>query len=200
MKYQNKDGSCWNTLFSKSCNGLVLKVCLVLFLTALLLNPATLYAVENSTAKHPSGAELEAVFQNFEQYAEKNMKESEIPGMAIAIFKDDKIIYSKAFGVKTIGKTEPVTANTLFQIGSTSKAFTAAMVAMLVDEGKLDWNDRLIDHLPDFKMYDPWVTREFRVKDLMAQRSGMPGYSGDIQVFLGYDRVHIYNAINIFSP
>jgi CubicO group peptidase (beta-lactamase class C family) len=149
---------------------------------------------------HPDGAELEAILQDFEQYAEKSMDDWQIPGMAIAIIRGDEVIYSKGLGVKKLGESVPVTENTIFQIGSTSKAFTATLVAMLVDEGLVDWEDRVIDHLPDFAMYDPEVTQDFRVKDLMSQRSGMPGYSGDELSYFGYSREHIINCIRHIKP
>jgi CubicO group peptidase (beta-lactamase class C family) len=84
-----------------------------------------------------------------------------------------------------------VDENTIFQIGSTSKAFTGALVAMLMDEKKLGWQDRVLDRLEEFQMSDPWVTREFRVEDLMAQHSGLPAHAGDSQAFIGFDRAHI---------
>jgi CubicO group peptidase (beta-lactamase class C family) len=156
----------------------------------------------NEVKKHPVPDEtkLKAIIEDFERYVEKSMQEWQVPGMAIAIIQGDKVIYSKGFGVKKLGESDHVTENTLFQIGSTSKAFTATMIAQLVDEGKLSWNDRVIDHLPDFMMYDPWVTREFRVKDLMAQRSGMHGNSGDLQAFMGYGREHIINSLRYIKP
>ena len=106
--------------------------------------------------------------------------------MAISIVQGDEMIYAKGFGVKKVGENDPVDEKTIFQIGSTSKAFTAALVAMMVDEGKLHWKDKVIDYLPDFRMYDPWVTREFLINDAMAQHSGMPGYAGDFLSFIGY--------------
>jgi CubicO group peptidase (beta-lactamase class C family) len=150
--------------------------------------------------RHPDGAELEAILQNFEQYAEKAMEDWQVPGMAIAIIRGDEVIYSKGLGVKKLGESDPVTQNTIFQIGSTSKAFTSTLVAMLVDEGLVDWEDLVIDHLPDFAMYDPEVTQDFRIKDLMSQRSGMPGYSGDELSYFGYSREHIIHCIRHIKP
>jgi CubicO group peptidase (beta-lactamase class C family) len=120
--------------------------------------------------------------------------------MAIAVVQDGKVVFAKGFGVKHAGGNDPVDEQTLFQIGSTSKAFTAALVAMLVDEKKVGWQDKVINHLPGFKMYDPWVTREFQVEDLMAQRSGLPGSAGDTQAVLGFPREHLLRSLARFKP
>ena len=89
-----------------------------------------------------------------------------MPGLAIAIVKDDRIVLAKGYGVKKLGDPAPVNENTLFAIGSSSKAFTAAGIAMLVDEGKLKWDDPVTKYLPGFELYDPYVTRELTVRDL----------------------------------
>ena len=77
----------------------------------------------------------------------------------------------------------PVDTETLFRIASTSKAFTTASLAMLVDEGKLDWNDKVVDHIPDFALYDPWVTKEFTILDLLTHRSGLVSGAGDLMLW-----------------
>ena len=136
----------------------------------------------------------------FEEYANKEMTRWGIPGMAVSIVKDDKIVYAKGFGVKAIGTKDPVTENTVFQIGSTSKAFTAALVAMLVDQEKIKWKDKVIDHAPDFRMFDPWVTREFMVEELLEQHSGLPGYAGDFQAIAGFSREHIRHSTRFIKP
>ena len=150
--------------------------------------------------KLPNNKELQAILVDFEEYAETSMRDWETPGMAVTIVRGDNVIYTKAFGVKTQGGDDPVTTDTIFQIGSTSKAFTAALVAMLVDEGKVGWKDPVIEHVPDFEMYDPWVTREFMVEDLMAQRSGMPAHAIDALVLLGFDRDYIRHALRYVKP
>ena len=128
------------------------------------------------------------------------MRDWKVPGMSIAVVKGDKVVYAKGFGTKRAGMNRPVDADTIFQVGSTTKAFTVALMATLVDEGKADWDDRVIDHFPDFMMYDPWVTREFRVHDLFAQHSGMPFYAGDLQSFIGFDRDHIIHSMRYIKP
>ena len=85
----------------------------------------------------------------------------------------------KGFGVRSKAGGVPVDARTMFQIGSTTKAFLAATQGIMVDRGKLHWDDRVVDLYPEFQLRDPWVTREFRVFDLLAQRSGLPPYAND---------------------
>ncbi len=153
-----------------------------------------------SEPKLVSEEELGVILANFEQYAEKSMRDWETPGMAVTIVRGNDIVYTKAFGVKTHNGNDPITTDTIFQIGSTSKAFTAALVAMLVDEGKIRWKDPVTLHLPDFEMYDPWVTREFMIEDLMAQRSGMPSHAIDALVLLGFSRDYIRHALRYAKP
>jgi CubicO group peptidase (beta-lactamase class C family) len=112
--------------------------------------------------------------------AQRALRVNETPGLAIAIVENGRITFARGFGVRRLGEISPVDASTIFQIGSTSKAFTAAALAQLVDEGKLRWDDRVIDHLPDFRMYDPWVTREITVRDLLVHRSGLGLGQGDL--------------------
>ncbi len=106
-------------------------------------------------------------------YINKAIKDWEVPGLAIAIVKDDRVVFAKGFGVRKFGDTTPVDERTMFAIGSSSKAFTSAAVAMLVDEGKVKWDDPVIKYLPDFQMYDPFVTRDLTVRDLLSHRSGL---------------------------
>jgi len=128
------------------------------------------------------------------------MKDWKIPGISIAISKDNEVIHKKGFGTKSPEEFLPIDENTVFQIGSVSKSFTAALVAMLVDEGKLNWNDRIIDHLPDFKMYDTFATKSLLVKDIMTHRSGLRGQAGTYLPNLGYDRNDIYKLLAHIKP
>lgn len=114
-----------------------------------------------------------APLAGLDEYIEKARQDWKIPGMAVAIVKDDKIVYSKGFGVKKLGDTSPVDDKTLFAIGSSSKAFTSAALAILVDEGKVKWDDPVTKYLPEFELYDPYVTREITVRDLLTHRSGL---------------------------
>ena len=105
---------------------------------------------------------------------------SAIPGLAIAIVEEGQAPYVHGFGVRKMGKPAPVDADTIFPIGSTSKAFTVAALATLVDAGKISWDDRVIDRLPGFQMYDPYVTREITIRDLLVHDSGLGPGEGDL--------------------
>jgi CubicO group peptidase (beta-lactamase class C family) len=119
--------------------------------------------------------------QGFDGYVTRSMAAWKIPGLAIAIVRNDSVVLAKGYGVKTLGRPDPVKPSTLFAIGSSSKAFTGVAVAMLVDQGKLEWDDRATQHLPGFQMYDPYVTRELTVRDLLTHRSGLA--ASDLMVF-----------------
>lgn len=103
-----------------------------------------------------------------------------VPGMAVAIVKDGQLVTTKGYGQRSIKSTAPVDEHTLFGIASNSKAFTAAAIGILVDEGKLRWDDKLIDYLPEFKMYAPYVTHEFTLRDMLTHRSGLGIGAGDL--------------------
>ncbi len=96
-----------------------------------------------------------------------------VPGLAVAVTTRDSVIFARGYGVRRLGEPATVDAQTMFAIGSASKAFTGAALAMLTDDRKVTMDDRVIDHLPYFQMYDPWVTRELRVRDLLLHRSGL---------------------------
>lgn len=160
----------------------------------------SLAQAETTQAQKPTPAQLQKILVDFEKYAEQAQKDWQVPGMAIAIVQNDEVIFAKGFGVKKIGGNDQVDAHTIFQIGSTSKAFTATLVGMLVDEHKFAWQDRVVDHLDQFQMNDPWVTREFQIADLMAQHSGLPPLAGDNQSLMGFDRAHIIRSLRYLKP
>ncbi len=145
-------------------------------------------------------ASMAAIVADLEGYALVEMKAQRVPGLAFAIVQGDALVHAKGYGYKTAGGTDPVGAHTVFEVGSTTKAFTAALVGMLVDQGALKWNDSVVDLLPGFRLWDPWVTKEFRVDDLMAQRSGMPAYSLDVMSTLGWPRHEIADAVAFVEP
>ncbi len=132
---------------------------------------------------------------------EKALKTFECPGAAVAIVKDGQVVLAKGYGVKQLGKPEPVLETTRFQIASNSKAFTAALLAMYVDEGKLKWDDRVIDYLADFRLYDAYVTREFTIRDLLTHRSGLGLGAGDLLWFRSqYSRSEIIKRFREVKP
>ena len=103
-----------------------------------------------------------------------------VPGIAVAIVKDNDVVLSKGYGVKKAGSMQKVDANTLFAIASNTKSFTSAALAMLVDEGELKWEDKVRDYLPYFELYSPYVTDEMTIRDLLCHRSGLGTFSGDL--------------------
>ncbi len=111
---------------------------------------------------------------------ERVRKEFEVPGLAVAVVKDGEVLLARGYGVRKLGEAAPVDAHTRFAIASNTKAFTAAALAILVDEGKLKWGDRVIEHLPWFQMADPYVTREMTLRDLFVHRSGLALGAGDL--------------------
>ena len=141
----------------------------------------------------------EAPLQGFDDYVNKAIKDWEVPGLAIAIIKNDRIVLAKGFGVRELGKPALVDEHTLFAIGSSSKAFTAASIAMLVDERKLKWDDPATKYLPGFQLYDPYATRELTVRDLLSHRSGLE--RGDLLWYASaYDRNEVLRRIRYLKP
>jgi CubicO group peptidase (beta-lactamase class C family) len=116
----------------------------------------------------------------FEARVDRLRQEIGVPGMAIAIVENDRVTLAKGFGVRQLGAPEAVDADTIFPTGSTGKAFTVAALGILVDQGKIGWDDKVIDRLQGFQMYDPWVTREMTVRDLLVHRSGLGLGEGDL--------------------
>ena len=111
---------------------------------------------------------------DFDAYVQLAVAEWEVTGLAVAVVKDGEVLFAKGYGIRELGSAAKVDEHTLFAIRSTTKAMTAAAIGMLVDEGKLDWDDPVTDHLPDFRLYDPFVTREITVRDLLTHRAGLP--------------------------
>ena len=130
------------------------------------------------------------------------MQSFNVPGMAVGIVKDGKLIYAKGYGVRELGKPAPVDIDTLFQIGSNTKAFTAAALAILVDEHKIRWEDKVIDYIPEFRLYDPYVTREFTLRDLLSHRSGLGTGAGDLMFYPNTDfsRAEMIRGLRYLKP
>ncbi len=114
--------------------------------------------------------------RGLDAYAEQAMRDWNVPGMALAVVKDDSVVYMRGFGTRTLGRNEPVDAHTSFAIASTTKAFTATAVAMLVDEGKVRWDDPVSMHIPGFAVAAaPGLSGQLTVRDLLSHRTGLPG-------------------------
>ena len=132
-------------------------------------------------------------------YISKSLADWGLPGTAIAVVRNDSVIYARGFGVREVGKPDAVTPNTVFAVGSTSKAFTATALGILVDEGKVAWDDKVTGHLSGFQLFDPYVTRELVVRDLLTHRSGLA--RGD-RLWSGsqYDRAEVLRRVRYLEP
>ncbi|WP_428995338.1 serine hydrolase [Lysobacter enzymogenes] len=138
-------------------------------------------------AVEQAAAPLPEQLQDFDAYVDAVRKQFDVPGIAVAIVKDGQVVLERGYGLRELGKPEPVDAHTLFAIASNTKAFTAASLSMLADEGKLSLDDRVVDHLPWFRMSDAYVTQEMRLRDLLAHRSGLGLGAGDLLYWPGTD-------------
>jgi len=132
-------------------------------------------------------------------YVKKSMEAWETPGLSIAIVKDGKVVLTRGYGVRQQDGKAPVDADTVFAAGSISKTFTASAVAALIARDRLRWDDHVIDRLPDFRLYDPYVTREIRVRDLLCHRSGLP--RGEMLWYYStFDRREILRRLRYLEP
>jgi CubicO group peptidase (beta-lactamase class C family) len=136
---------------------------------------------------------------SLEAYATKYMRAFDVPGAVIGIVSNDELVYSKGFGTRR-KYGDPVDSKTVFQIGSATKAFLAATLAIAVDRGRIHWDDRVVDLDPNFQLKDPWVTREFRIFDLLAQRSGLPRYANDGLALFGLDQTALIRSLRFIEP
>jgi CubicO group peptidase (beta-lactamase class C family) len=148
----------------------------------------------------PMEPRVKALIPDLEAYIQSGMNAFDAPGLAIGIVTGDRLIYAKGFGVRSKTTGAPVDSRTVFQIGSVAKTFLATTIAIAVDRGKLHWGDRVVDLDPEFQLKDPWVTREFRVFDLMAQRSGLPPYANDMVGMLGADEAAMIRSLRHVEP
>lgn len=163
-----------------------------ILLTAFLIAILLLYI-------HPIQAQATSPLEGLDTYIEQAMKDWGVPGLAIAVVEGDSVAYAKGFGTRTIYKNEPVDEHTLFAIGSNTKAMTVTALGMLAHEGKLSWDDKVIDHLPDFHLSDPYMTHNMTLRDLASHRSGFT--RGDLVWYgSGYDRTEIINRLQHFEP
>ncbi|HXJ89265.1 MAG TPA: serine hydrolase [Candidatus Binatia bacterium] len=135
-------------------------------------------------------------------YVARSMKTFDVPGMAVALVKDGKIVFAKGYGVRKLGDPTPVDEFTMFAIGSNTKAFTTAALATLIDQGKLSWDDRVYERLPGFVMYDPYVSHEMTIRDLLTHRSGMGLGEGDLLFWphSTYTREEIIHKLRFMKP
>ncbi|MEO5934093.1 MAG: serine hydrolase domain-containing protein, partial [Duganella sp.] len=145
---------------------------------ALMAALGTAFAAPDPAAAATAPAAVPAF--NLDADVNRVLKTFDVPGIAVAIVKDGKVVTARGYGVRKLGAPEPVDGKTLFEVASNSKAFTAAALAMLVDEGKIAWDDPVAKHLPGFQMFDAYVTGAMTVRDLLTHRSGLGLGAGDL--------------------
>jgi CubicO group peptidase (beta-lactamase class C family) len=180
-------------------NGLLLPLLMIAALTTINL-PNAARAAELSKTDAVMEDRVRALIPDIEAYIASGMKAFGVPGVAIGIVIGDRLVYAKGFGVRSKAGDVPVDTHTVFQIGSATKGFLATTMAIMVDRGKLRWDDRVVDLEPDFQLKDPWVTREFRVFDLLAQRSGLPPYANDGLAIFGINEGNLIRSLRYVEP
>src|SRR5262247_1011759 len=138
-------------------------------------------------------------FPGLDTYIANAVKTWKIPGIGVAIVRNDSVLFTKGYGTLAVNSTTPVNDQTLFEIGSSSKAFTATLVAMLVSDGKMRFDDRITQYLPDFKMYDPLASAEVTMRDALTHRSGIA--RGEL-VWLGSGatRAEVLHRVRFLKP
>jgi CubicO group peptidase (beta-lactamase class C family) len=156
-------------------------------------------AAEAAKADAAMEARIEAVIPDLEAYIATGMTAFDNPGLGIGIVAGDRLVYARGFGVRKKGG-EPVDPRTVFQIGSATKGFLATTMAIAVDRGKFRWDDRIVDLDPEFQLEDAWVAREFRMFDVIAQRSGLPPYVNDMLSLLGLDETGLIRSLRYVEP
>ena len=121
--------------------------------------------------------------QKMDELIQKTLKTFDVPGISVGVIKDGQVVYAKGMGVKSLNSQLPMKKETLVGIASNSKAFTCVALGMLVDEGKLSWDDKVSKHIPEFQMYDPYVSQEITIRDLVTHRAGLGLGQGDLMFF-----------------
>ncbi len=155
-----------------------------IFLIALIFFFNGSFAQQQNSEKREVAKPAEINFDPsaFDAYVQQAVEEWDAPGLAIVVIREDSIVFEKGYGLREVGKNEPVDPETLFAIASTTKAFTAAALGMLVDEGKLKWDDPVVKHYPEFKLRDQQLSNQITIRDLLTHRAGLPNTD-----FLWYD-------------
>ena len=163
---------------------------------AFLLAHSGLLAAQSPTATRATAP------PDFDAYVARVLQTFQVPGVAVAIVKDGRVVLARGYGVKRLAHPAPVTARTRFGIASNTKLFTATALGLLVEEGRIEWDAPVVRYLPSFAMYDPWVTREITVRDLLVHRSGLGLGAGDLLWWPAstYDRKEIVYRLRFIKP
>ena len=173
-----------------------------MFLSALLV--CVLTTIASADDAPPKSAvtpeRVKKAIAELEKLTNQTLKSTGVPGIAVAVVHRDQVVFKQGFGVREAGKADRIDADTVFQVASMSKPIASTVLAALVGEGRIDWDDRVIDHDPGFRMYDPFVTRELRLRDLLCHRSGLPDHCGDLLEDVGYDRSEVLRRLRFQPP
>ena len=147
-----------------------------------------------------AGVAVKATLPEFDARAADIFARSQVPGAAVAVVAGDRAVYVRCFGIREVGRPDKVDKDTVFQLASVSKSFTATMLAALVTAREIGWDDPVEKYWPGFALWDPWVSRHVTFRDLMAQRSGLPEYAGDELEQFGYGRREILRRLRYLDP
>lgn len=158
----------------------------------------TALSAENGIDRLNQSAEGKNI--SFDDFIQKTLEDYSVPGAVVAVVKNNTTIFLKGYGVREVGKPDKVDENTRFQVGSVSKLFTATALGVLVDEGRLDWDRPIIEYIPEFAMDDYYATLHATTRDMLAHRSGLKQYNGDLLNRLNYSRAEILHRVRYLVP
>jgi len=162
--------------------------------------PAPVLVIDTgSTVVHPTikRANVECAIKKLKPLLERTLHDTGLPGLAIGVVFDDQVIWSQGYGVREVGKPEPIDEHSLFQLASMSKPIGSTVIAKLVGDHHLDWDDPIVKYTPDFALADPWVTQHVTVADMYSHRSGLPDHAGEELEELGYSREEILSRLRL---
>jgi CubicO group peptidase (beta-lactamase class C family) len=177
--------------------GFACRIASARWLFPLLLMPVCVRAEAKSQL---TAGQVDNAIRQVEKLAQKAIQENTVPGLAVAIVFQGRLVYANGFGVRDVKTNVPVDADTVFQLASLSKPIGSTLVAELVGEGKITWDSKLSSLDPAFAMFDPWVTREITIRDMYAHRSGLPEHAGDLLEDLGFTREQILHRLRYQPP
>ncbi|MGE3804073.1 MAG: serine hydrolase, partial [Gemmataceae bacterium] len=158
----------------------------------LLVAPVLARAQEGSTV---TAEKVKAALPKLEKLAKEMLEKTGAPGLSLAVVYKDEVVLAAGYGVRAVGTDALVDADTVFQIASVSKPVSSTVIAAVVGEGAIDWDDSIVEHFPEFQMHDAWVTREVTVRDMLCHRSGLPDHGGDLLEDLGFERSQILHRL-----
>lgn len=138
--------------------------------------------------------------KDLDAFIEQAMKDYGVPGASVVVVKDNDVIYLKGFGLRKIGSSQKVNENTIFQLASITKTFTAASVGVAVDKGNMEFDEQVVNIIPYFALHDPYPTRYTTARDLLSHRTGLPAFTGDLFDHLGYTREEVIRRIRFIEP